>query len=92
MPPGRSQTAARWQSWSTFEPLASPTVLHEYSFASDPAGGIEVATALVAGPRVSEFLADLFVRSDPGRPTAVFADPEAALVWALDQVQAHHNR
>lgn len=62
------------------------------SFASDPAGGIEVATALVAGPRVSEFLADLFVRSDPGRPTAVFGDPEAALVWALDQVQAHRNR
>jgi hypothetical protein len=38
-------------------------------FATDPAGGVECATALVANARVPQFLADLFVREKPGRPS-----------------------
>jgi hypothetical protein len=58
-------------------------------FASDPAGGVEVATALVAGARVSQFLADLFLREKPARPTAVFEDLATARAWAAAQLQTH---
>lgn len=58
-------------------------------FAADPAGGLEVATALVASERVSQFLADLFIREKPLRPTSVFEDPTAAREWAADQLRTH---
>jgi hypothetical protein len=58
-------------------------------FASDPAGGVEIATALVASARVSQFLADLFLREEPIRPTSVFEDPGAARTWAAEQVRLH---
>ena len=58
-------------------------------YATDPAGGIEVATALVAGPRVSEFLAGMFMREKPERPTSIFDNPEDARVWAADQLRLH---
>ena len=61
-------------------------------FASDPAGGVEVATALVASARVSQFLAGLFVREQPARPTSVFEDPTAAKAWAAEQLRLHHER
>lgn len=58
-------------------------------FATDPAGGVEVATALVASARVSQFLAELFVKERPARPTSVFQDPAAARAWAADQRRIH---
>ncbi len=61
-------------------------------FATDPAGGVEVATALVASARVSQFLADLFVREKPERPTSVFEDPSAARAWAAEQLRIHRDR
>lgn len=60
-------------------------------FASDPAGGVEVATALVAGPAISEFLASLFMRSEPERPTALFGDTDAARIWATEQLDARRD-
>lgn len=60
-------------------------------FATDPAGGVEVATALLAGPRVSRFLADLFVRQAPARPTSVFEDMAAARAWAEEQLRIHRD-
>jgi len=61
-------------------------------FATDPAGGVEVATALVASARVSQFLADLFVREKPTRPTSVFEDPSAARAWAAEQLRIHQDQ
>ena len=61
------------------------------AFSSDPAGGVEIATALVAGSRVSQFLAGLFVKSDPGRPTEVFEDAEVAIAWAFERAGLHRN-
>lgn len=61
-------------------------------FASDPAGGAEVATALVASARVSRFLADLFLRELPARPTLVFEDVTAAREWAAQQLRVHLER
>lgn len=61
-------------------------------FASDPAGGAEVATALVASARVSQFLADLFVREKPARPTLVFEDVTTARAWAAEQLRNHVER
>lgn len=58
-------------------------------FATDPAGGVEIATALVASARVSQFLADLFVREGPTRPTSVFEDPAPARAWAAEQLRIH---
>ncbi len=58
-------------------------------FATDPAGGVEVATALVASERVSQFLADLFLREAPTRPTSVFEDPGVARTWAAEQLRIH---
>lgn len=58
-------------------------------FAADPSGGVEIATALVAGPRVSQFLAELFLREKPARPTSVFDEPKDARAWAAEQVQVH---
>jgi len=59
------------------------------TFASDPSGGIEVATALVATARVAEFMASQFVTTaKPERPTAIFKDVEEASRWAADQVQS----
>ena len=58
-------------------------------FATDPAGGLEVATALVASARVSQFLADLFLREQPSRPTSVFVDPNDARAWAAEQLRVH---
>jgi hypothetical protein len=59
------------------------------TFAVDPAGGVEVATALVAQPRVSEFLANLFVRESQDRPTSVFENPADARAWAAEQLRLH---
>ncbi len=59
------------------------------AFATGPSGGVEVATALVAGPRVSQFLAELFVREEPERPIAMFDDPDAARQWAAAQLRNH---
>ena len=58
-------------------------------FATDPAGGVEVATALVATARVSQFLVDLFLKEQPTRPTSVFEDPTAARAWAAEQLRIH---
>ena len=58
-------------------------------FATDPAGGVEVATALVASARVSQFLADLFLKEKPARPTSVFEDPMEARAWAAEQLRIH---
>ncbi len=58
-------------------------------FARDPAGGVEVATALVVGPRVAGFLARQFVESaQPDRPTQVFEDISGAREWAVAQLRA----
>lgn len=59
------------------------------TFAADPSGGVEVATALVASERVSQFLADLFIREKPSRPTSVFEDPTTARAWAAEQLRIH---
>ncbi len=59
------------------------------AFATDPAGGVEIATALVAGPRVSEMLAGLFLREQPVRPTSVFENPDEAQAWAAEQLRIH---
>jgi hypothetical protein len=59
------------------------------AFAADPAGGFEIATALVAGPKVSEFLAGLFLREKPLRPTSVFENPDDARAWAAEQLRIH---
>ena len=57
-------------------------------FADDPAGGVEVATALVVGPRVGEYLGSQFIkRSQPHRPTLIFHDIEEAVAWAADRVR-----
>lgn len=61
-------------------------------FATDPSGGAEVATALVADSRVSQVLADLFVREKPARPTLVFEDVPAARAWAAEQLRNHVER
>lgn len=58
-------------------------------FATNPAGGVEVATALVANARVSQFLADLFLREELTRPTSVFEDLTAARAWAAEQLRNH---
>jgi hypothetical protein len=62
-------------------------------FARDPSGGVEIATALVAGQRVAGFLAAQFVNNaKPERPTAVFRDVEPAAEWAAGQVAGHTGR
>jgi hypothetical protein len=59
-------------------------------FARDPSGGVEIATALVAGKRIADFLAAQFVnKAKPDRPTEVFSDVDDAATWAADQLQAH---
>ncbi len=59
------------------------------AFAADPAGGVEIATALVAGPWVSELLANLCLREKPLRPTSVFESPEEARAWGAEQLRIH---
>jgi hypothetical protein len=57
-------------------------------FADDAAGGVEVATALVVGPRVGEYLGAQFVnRARPHRPTSIFRDVDEAAAWASDRVR-----
>lgn len=57
-------------------------------FADDAAGGVEVATALVVGPRVAEYLGAQFVnRAQPHRPTSIFHDVDEAAAWAADRVR-----
>jgi hypothetical protein len=59
-------------------------------FARDPAGGVEIATALVAGQRVADFLAAQFVNNaKPVRPTEVFREVDAAADWAAAQVAGY---
>jgi hypothetical protein len=64
-------------------------------FAQNPSGGIEVATALVAGSQAAgHLLTTHFVTRDkPDRPTAVFSNIDEAAGWAAQQVaesQADH--
>jgi hypothetical protein len=61
-------------------------------FATDPSGGVEIATALVTSARVSQFLAGLFLKEKPSRPTEVFEDPVAARAWAAEQLRSHLDR
>lgn len=59
------------------------------AFARDPSGGVEVATALVIGPKIADFLASRFVRgAQPERPIAMFDTVDEAMEWAADQVAA----
>lgn len=59
------------------------------AFARDPSGGVEVATALVAGPKVADFLASQFIKgAKPDRPTAVFESVGEAMPWASGQVRS----
>ena len=61
-------------------------------FADDPSGGVEVATALVAGPRIAGFLASQFVRNArPERPTEVFAELADATDWAAEHVRSQRG-
>jgi hypothetical protein len=57
-------------------------------FATNTAGGVEVATALVVGAKVPEFLAAQWVgESDLNRPASVFWDIEEATSWAAARRQ-----
>jgi hypothetical protein len=58
-------------------------------FAQHDADGVEVATALVAGPRVAQFLARRW-REDarPARPTSMFEDLDEAIAWAREALSA----
>lgn len=59
-------------------------------FAAFDAGGVEVATALLVGPRVATFLANRWVNeSQPNRTTALFEDEAEAIDWARQQVTQH---
>lgn len=60
------------------------------TFAAFDAEGVEVATALLVGPRVATFLASRWVNeSQPARATAMFQDESEAIDWARQQVAAH---
>ena len=57
-------------------------------FARDPSGGVEVATGLVAGAQIANYLAGQFVNTaQPERPTAVFDDVATAIEWAEEQLR-----
>ena len=59
-------------------------------YAAFDAGGVEVATALLVGPRVATFLANRWVNeSQPKRSTAMFQDEAEAIDWARQQVADH---
>jgi hypothetical protein len=52
-------------------------------FANKPSESVEVATALVVGPRVAQFLATRWVdHSKPTRDTSIFEDVDEAVSWA----------
>lgn len=61
-------------------------------FAHDPAGGVEIATALVASARISEFLASQFKKSaQSGRPVELFDSVDEAVLWAAEHVRSAHD-
>jgi hypothetical protein len=54
---------------------------------SEGAGGVEIATALLAARGFSERLAGLFMQfSEPSRPVQVFYEEAAAVAWAKTQL------
>lgn len=56
-------------------------------FANSPSESVEVATALVVGPRVAQFLATRWVdHSRPNRDTSIFEDVDEAISWAEEQL------
>jgi hypothetical protein len=56
-------------------------------FAREDAGGVEVATALVVGPALPEFLANRWVAdSKPDRSTALFDTVDEAAEWVRAQL------
>ena len=60
------------------------------TYAAFDAEGVEVATALLVGPRVATFLASRWVNeSQPIRSTAMFQDEAEAIDWARNQVATH---
>ncbi len=58
-------------------------------FARNPAGGVEVATALVASARIAEFLAGQFMKTAQlVRPAGLFESIDEAADWAVRQLAA----
>jgi hypothetical protein len=56
-------------------------------FAANDVEGLEVATALVVGPRIAQFLARRWTDDfRPARKTSVFTDRQEAIAWAREQV------
>ncbi len=59
------------------------------TFAGNPPGGVEIATALVASARIAEFLAGQFMKTaQPARPVQLFESVDEACRWAAEQVVA----
>lgn len=59
-------------------------------FAIDPSIGVEVATALVVGPQVAQFLASQWVsRNKPVRDTSIFEDIDQAFAWAAERLRVN---
>ena len=57
------------------------------TFARDGAGGAEIATALVASARITEFLAGQFMKTaELTRPVRLFDSVDEAVQWAAEQV------
>ena len=56
-------------------------------FANKPSESVEVATALVVGQRVAQFLATRWVdHSKPNRDTAIFEEVDEAVSWAAERL------
>lgn len=56
-------------------------------FATQDAGGVEVATALLVHGSIAKYLVKRFTgKMAPARPVRIFESPEEALAWAREMV------